>query len=242
MLFILKTDSKIIHWLGSLCLSAILALAIGTTVNARSLGKGVITALKLNIRSAPEQDADVVVVLGKGEEVDILAANGGLGGWLKVRYKGETGFVRNRAQYIATRPSDKYATGIKLIKRASLMPKPTNKPADDVKLTISQSKKNIREKIEQETQKLEAFSEKEAKILEGLDAIDYALSKARVRATNLHRETRALSHEIDAIQVQISKLSNAMELNQTYAGTRLDALYRLHMMGSLEMAGPPASL
>ncbi len=242
MRFVFKAEFKITHWLKTLGLAAVwvtwVTMAMATTVGASPSGKGVITAHKLNIRTAPARSASVVVMVEKGETVDILDVQGGIGGWLKVRYNGNEGFVRHRPEYIATDLAGPIEPAIKTIKRASLKPKPANL----VQSKPAQTKTVIKDKIEEESRKVADFSDKETKILEGLDAIDYALSNARVRTAKLRRETHALSHEMDHIQGRISELSQAMDSNQAYAGTRLNALYRLHMMGSLEMAGPPASL
>ena len=46
------------------------------------LYKGKINTAKLNVRSAPDNLSSVVVVLNKGERVDVLEMKDGVGGWL----------------------------------------------------------------------------------------------------------------------------------------------------------------
>ena len=46
----------------------------------------------------------------------------------------------------------------------------------------------------------------------------------------------------NAFRGEAQTLNESMDETKAYAAQRLNALYRMHMMGSLEMAGPPASL
>ena len=68
------------------------------------LYKGKINTAKLNVRSAPDTHASVVVVLNKGERVDVLEMKDGVGGWLTVEYQGIQGYIRNHSRYILLKP------------------------------------------------------------------------------------------------------------------------------------------
>ncbi len=78
--------------------------------------------------------------------------------------------------------------------------------------------------------------------MDGLNEIDYALNQARVKSESLSRENKVLTFEINRIQGDTKTLNLSMGETKAYAAQRLNALYRMHMMGSLEMAGPPTSL
>lgn len=195
---------------------------------AQILYKGKINAGKLNVRSAPDNDSPVVVVLNKGERVDVLEMQGGVGGWLKVEYRGIKGYIRNRSRYILLKqvstPSEQSSTS----------PKPT---------TTNQSRQAmIAKQIREENQKVKKFSRQEIQILDGLNEIDKALNRARLTARDLRRDAVVLSQEIEKTQKRIAKLNKSMNAARDYAGKRLNALFRMQMMGRLEMAAPPSSL
>lgn len=229
--------------LAVLCLLAAVGLIQVGTAQARVIYKGVVNAYKLNIRSAPDRRADVVIVLDKGEPVDVLEARGGIGGWLKVQYENKKGYVRNRPKYITLKP---VKTSVPEKKKAVVKKKGTvQKKKQDQAAEPEQArakKKEIERQIVEESQKVETFSEREVEILDGLNEIDFALNRARVRVQDLRRENQLLAIEIDKIQESIVQLGRSMDETQDYAGRRLNALFRMHMMGSLEMAGPPSSL
>jgi len=236
MLFVPKANFKIVQALFIACLVTAISLIPAPDARAEVIYEGVINAYKLNIRSKPARGTDVVMVLDKGESVDVLEARGGIGGWLLIRYENNTGYVRNRPQYITLHQPAK----IKKLKVRPVKIKPPS-PAPKTK-AVKAKKETIAKKIQEEVQKVASFSQKEVEILDGLNEIDIALNRSRVRAGDLKRETQALSNEIGKIQENITRLAASMDETQSYAGLRLNALYRMHMMGRLEMAGPPSSL
>ncbi|MCK5836635.1 MAG: SH3 domain-containing protein, partial [Desulfobacula sp.] len=66
--------------------------------------KGIVNSFKLNIRTKPSQTSNVVIVVEKGDEVDVLEKKGGIGGWLTVVSQGKKGYIRNRPRYITLLP------------------------------------------------------------------------------------------------------------------------------------------
>ena len=236
MLFVLKTTFKI--GLIFLVLGGVL-LYPGIS-SAKVLYKGTANAYQLNIRARASLKSPVVVVLKKGDVVDVIKTQGGIGGWLTVIHKGKKGYVRNRTKYILLRPVEKTAPVKK--KAHKSLKKATKLPEKKRDRTQRAEKQAIVQQIAEETQKVETFFQKEVEILDGLNEIDYALNKARVTAEELARENHLLAKEIGKIQTSALQVNQSMAQDQVYASLRLNALYRMHMMGSLEMAGPPASL
>ncbi|WP_320396856.1 peptidoglycan DD-metalloendopeptidase family protein [Desulfobacter postgatei] len=100
----------------------------------------------------------------------------------------------------------------------------------------------IARRIRQEKRKVKEFSQQEMQILDGLNEIEMALSRARLTARELRLDALAIAQEIERTQAHIAELNKSMEATRDYAGKRLNALFRMHMMGRLEMAGPPSSL
>ena len=216
------------------------------------LYKGKINTAKLNVRSAPDTQSSVVVVLNKGERVDVLEMKDGVGGWLTVEYQGMQGYIRNHSRYILLKPmssnpeqNQKPAppnpTSFPSIKTLA---KGIKKKSDPQKTSGANQvgKEVIARQIREENQKVKEFSRQEMQIIDRLNEIDMALNRARITARNLRRNAIAISQEIERTQARIAELNNSMKKTRNYAGKRLNALFRMHMMGRLEMAGPPSSL
>ncbi len=92
MLSVIKANFKIA---GSVFLAVMLvqgATAFGQTV----LYKGKINTFKLNIRTGPSRDAEVITAVAKGQVLDVVDISGGVGGWVTVLWEGQRGYVRNR--------------------------------------------------------------------------------------------------------------------------------------------------
>jgi septal ring factor EnvC (AmiA/AmiB activator) len=228
MLSVPETDFKI----SLAALLAVVALVVAPILSAAEpvVHRGTITAFKLNIRSEPSRNSAVIATVSRGTQVDVIKVSGGIGGWLTVIYQGQEGYVRNRPRYIALSP------GI------SMPPKVLKPKADKPDPQAARQHAAITEKLEKETRKMAQFSKKETEILDGLNEIDYALNQSRIRSQALAKENLRLASEIRSIQDKIHTLNQSMATTREYAGQRLEALYRMHMIGRLEMAGPPASL
>jgi septal ring factor EnvC (AmiA/AmiB activator) len=205
------------------CMMAVaVILSLADRCDAQILYKGKINAGKLNVRSAPDNDSTVVVVLNKGERVNVLEMQGGVGGWLTVEYRGIKGYIRNRSRYIL----------LKQVSSQSQKPPGTNQSRQAA----------IERQIREENRKVKKFSRQEMQILDGLNEIDKALNRARLTARDLRRDAVAISEEIEKTQARIADLNKSMKAARDYAGKRLNALFRMQMMGRLEMAAPPSSL
>ncbi|WP_035240074.1 peptidoglycan DD-metalloendopeptidase family protein [Desulfobacter vibrioformis] len=250
MFHFLETDFKIRPFFFA-CITAVAVIfGLADLCCAQVLYKGKINAAKLNIRSGPDNSSPVVVVLNKGERVDVLEMKGGVGGWLTIEYKGLTGYIRNRSRYILLKPVSSHP-------KQKQNPPPTTTPPAKTPDNIIKNKPEfqkettgtdqagqeaIARQIREENQKVKEFSQQEMLILDGLNEIDMALNRARINARDLRRDAIAISQEIEKTQARIANLNKSMESTRDYAGKRLNALFRMHMMGRLEMVGPPSSL
>lgn len=202
--------------------------------------RGTVSAYKLNIRSAPSQGASVVATVDRGTSVNVIREEGGIGGWLTVIYEGQEGYVRNRPKYITLVPVTVPVSPVP-VKTSD----PEVLPKQEVQASLPAQTEDARppaRKIQDEAQKVETFSQKEVEIVDGLNEIDFSLNQARVKAQALTEEKGLLEKEIHLIQDEAQMLNRSMSEVMAYAGQRLEALYRMHMMGRLEMAGPPDSL
>ncbi|MCK5695959.1 MAG: peptidoglycan DD-metalloendopeptidase family protein [Desulfobacula sp.] len=210
----------------------LLLSSISFAVQNRVVYKGIVRSFNLNIRTAPSQNSNVVTVVKKGETVDVLEKKGGIGGWLAVEYKGDKGYIRNRPQYIKLISVPQKKQIKKRVKKTKELQKEINK----------EQKQNIQVKIQTQKKLVETFSQKEIEIIEGLNEIDYALNKARRKVLALSTEVMQLEGKIEQLNRDRDGLSREIIQNREYAGKRLSALYKMNMIGRLDVTGRPTSV
>jgi septal ring factor EnvC (AmiA/AmiB activator) len=228
MLSVLKTNFKIGLIFFGVCLffpGADISMA-----KDRVLFKGTIASFKLNVRAKPSQNSKVIMILEQGKQVDVVNEKGGIGGWLTVVYRGKKGYIRNRPKYISLKPVEVKA-------RVEVKAPVVIKALEPAKV-----KKVLASKITTQEKQVELFSQKEVEVIEGLNEIDYGLNQARLKAKNLSLETKALAVKNSKIRDARGKLLAQIDEDKIYAGQRLNALYRMRMIGRLDIAGAPSSI
>ena len=236
------------------CLAAAFFLCFLDNAAAKVIYVGKINTAKLNVRSSPDRSSHVVVVLNKAELVNVLEILNGEGGWLKVEYQGLTGYIRNRPRYILLKPVSSPRTGEKDADPGKdKAPDSGDETRTDTPVqggagqktslkTDRARQKALEKQIQQETERVKQFSQQEMQILDGLNEIDMALNQARLMVQSLRRDAVTIAGEIEQTQARMADLQKEMKETRSYAHSRLNALFRMHRMGSLEMAGPPSSL
>lgn len=229
MLSILKANIKIAFFVGSLILWVSIA---GSAAQDRVFYRGVVNSFRLNIRKAPSQSSDVVIVAEKGDALEVIEEKGDPGGWLTVVYRDNKGYIRNRPKYIKLTPVPRE----KEIKKQVLETKEVREEGE------IEEKKKIQARIETQEKIVETFSQKEVEIIEGLDEIDHALNRARMKVLALSTEIRQFGEKIEQLNRDGEALSREISKNRGYAGKRLKALYKMNMIGRLDMAGLPTSV
>lgn len=219
MLSFLKTDFKI----AGLIVGVFLFLNSMAAAEQSVAYKGVVTSFKLNIRQNPSQKADVVTVAEQDEIIDVISEPKDPGQWLKVRYKGEEGYVRNRPHYIRLKPAVSEA------QRQALEAE-------------KKEKEKLQVKIQTQEKIVETFSQKEIEMIEGLNETDYTLNTARLKLSALTVEREQLEARINGLNRDWEQLSREISQNREYAGKRLRSLYKMNMIGRLDAAGLPSSV
>ena len=101
---------------------------------------------------------------------------------------------------------------------------------------------DIHTRIQTQEKMVETFSQKEVEIIERLNEIDYALNKARIKVLALPKEIMRLEGRIESLDRDRKRLSKEIALNREYTGKRLRALYKMNMIGRLDVAGLPPSV
>ncbi len=101
---------------------------------------------------------------------------------------------------------------------------------------------DIRAKIQSQEKKIETFTKKETDILDRLNKIDHGLNNARLKAVKLSKHMKLLKKKIKQLGQDRDKLEKKIQITQKYAGNRLLALYKMNMIGRLDIAGQPPSV
>ncbi len=107
---------------------------------------------------------------------------------------------------------------------------------------VQDRKKKVQTQITQEHERVQAFTQKEAQLIQELDAIDFQLNRAENKVADLSSRIRQLEETMAALRSDLQKLSGRIHERRGYAENRLAALYRMHAAGRLNMKAPPATL
>lgn len=107
---------------------------------------------------------------------------------------------------------------------------------------VQDRKKKVQTQITQEQERVQAFTQKEAQLIQELDAIDFQLNRAENKVADLSSRIRQLEETMAALRSDLQKLSGRIHERRGYAESRLAALYRMHAAGRLNMKAPPATL
>lgn len=265
MFYFLETIFK------KLIFSLIICSAFTAVVKAEdnaAFTHGVIHAWKLNLRHAPSNDSGVVEILEKGCEVNIISLEGGIGGWLEVEYNNKKGYLRNRPKYVTLveKPSKERSDQVKEKKESPENPAdqqdqintekgaPLTTPENDTeKRSVQKAKKKaadkrpvlkaeeIQEKIACQKVKNRSFTRKESEIIEGLNEVDRLLNTMRQKISKSSESIKRLEAEMESLEKEKERLLTRTEENRAYVSARLNALYRIRMIGQMELASMPDS-
>lgn len=181
----------------------------------RAEDTAIITASVLNVRRSPSQQAEKVGVLQKGAQVAIYDE---VDGWLKISHGNIDGYILNDERYVHRGNAD---------------------PA------IEQLKKKAEEldqKIEDHKSDLEKFSHEEFQVLERLNEIDLSQNDINRQAAALGLKINNIRNSIHDNWQAAQALEKKIDKTSAYASNRLVALYKLSLMGKLNIIGSADSV
>ncbi len=188
---------------------------------------GIITAGLLHLRTGPSQDNPSLNILRKGTKVGILEQ---IDDWLKISYKGQIGYIRNREQYI-------HIMEIEISTEKQLNADQVN----DIK-HIREKAENISLEIKKGETEVQMFTKKESNIINNLNHIDLALNTARKKASESSTDLVTLEKQISETIAASKDLVKKIEENELYAAKRLVSLYKLNWLGRLNVLASAESL
>jgi septal ring factor EnvC (AmiA/AmiB activator) len=192
---------------------------------------GIITANNLNMRPEPGMTAPPLMVLKQGTEVKIIKQEGQ---WLKIIYEGQTGYIQNRERYVHIISPNDTRTGENLEKTTSV--------ADRRIERYKKEAQKIGGKIEEEEARLQHITRNELNILGNLDHLDLSLFKARKRISSNKVELAVLEKKIANITERHKNLTKEVATKEDYASQRLVALYKLNLLGKVNLLASATSM
>jgi septal ring factor EnvC (AmiA/AmiB activator) len=210
-----------------LVVATVLLIQHSAEIQAAQPQVGIITASLLHLRTGPNQAYPSLKILRKGTKIRILEQ---IDGWLKISYKGQIGYIRNRERYVNI-----IGTGILTDKQLKA------DQVDDIK-SFREKAKNISLKIKKGETEVQMFTTKELNIIDNLNHIDLALNTARKKASESNTDLITLEKQISETTAVSKDLVKKIEENEIYAAKRLVSLYKLNWLGRLNVLASAESL
>lgn len=202
----------------------IVFLHSAAAVGFQSNETGIVTALRLNVRPEPGINKPPIKILKKGTKVTILAY---CNNWLKIQHNGQTGYIRYRKSYIRI-VCDKAVENLSDV---------------DTKIkTARQKTEDITRKLEKQGAEVQTFAEKEIAIIDSLNKADLALNTVRKRVSLLRSELASLETEIQEAANAFNDLRKRIKTSEDYASNRLVAVYKLNMLGKMNILASAESI
>jgi len=196
------------------------ALAVGFQSNET----GIVTASRLNVRPEPGIDKPPVKILKKGSKVTILTHHNN---WLKIQHNSQIGYVRYQKSYIRI----VYDKAVENLSNVEAKIK-----------TAKQKAKDIDRKLEKQEIALQTFTEKEVAIINSLNETDIALNNARKRVSALRSDLALLETDIQEATHEFNNLRQRIKTSEDYASNRLVAVYKLNMLGKMNVLASAESI
>ncbi|MBC8199612.1 MAG: peptidoglycan DD-metalloendopeptidase family protein [Desulfobacterales bacterium] len=196
------------------------AVAVGFQSNET----GIVTASRLNVRPEPGTNKPPIKILKKGAKVTILARRNK---WLKIRHDGQIGYVRYRKSYIRI----VYDKAVENLSDVEAKIK-----------TARQKTKDISRKLEKQGAEVQTFAEKEVAIIDSLNKADLALNIARKRVSVLRSELASLETDIQEATHAFNDLRKRIKTSEDYASNRLIAVYKLNLIGKMNILASAESI
>lgn len=199
-------------------------------MGSEAVGTGIITASKLNMRSAPDPAALILMVLNRGTKIKILRQDNE---WLHILHNDTVGYVRNRKRYvkILTAGQEKITDDEKSFQ-----------PAAEKKEQFQSESQEIQQKLSEHRQEVITFTKKEVALVGSLNDIDLSIDSARKQVAALRSEISILDGKIKENAATSKDLIIKINRIEAYAAKRLVALYKLNWLGRFNVLASAESM
>ncbi len=182
---------------------------------------GLVNVDGLNMRQDAGRDFPVIKVIKKDRRFRILKRRGD---WLQVIEDGDVGWIYGGEDFVTLQPARSLGVG----DAADL---------ENVRMQAGEIERWIRE----QESAIADFSEKENKIVAALHRTDLELHRTRRRAADITAELEKIEAEIVRLEAEIETLSAAIHKERGYAEKRLVALYKLSILGEMNLLASATS-
>lgn len=217
----------LILWLAS---QLVVTWGRGDAQGVESNRTGIITAVGLNLRAAPDLTAKSLKILGKDEKVEVIEDQGD---WLKVSSESVTGYIRNREIYVRF-PASQTQSDADRVADISLKER-----KDGVSKT---QPKDIGREIEKHQAEVLAFTRQETRLIESLDQIDLSIDTHRKRMAAFKTELKSIEDKIKKNQQLSQDLKKEIDASERYISKRLVAMYKLNWFGRIHILASAESM
>ena len=181
----------------------------------QAVGAATVTASSLNVRREPGRQSPKIAVLDKGSRVTVLAKDGE---WLKISCRDISGYIINDDRYIRMEDPDEQIEQLRKTAEA------------------------LEEKIQSHKSDLAQYTCKETEIIERLNEIDLARDDLNRRIADLRRKIGAIQETMRENRETARSLEEKIKKTGDCACDRLIALYKLNLMGKLNILGAAGSV
>lgn len=182
-----------------------------SAVGKHKMGK--IVAPALNLRSGPGLHHPPIATLPQGSQVLVLSYEGE---WVRILFEDQTGFIINREDYLH-------------------IDLPGVDPVNDSAMTDAGQADELERELVTSRQKVAAFSNAEATLVNSLEATEKALDRSRKKVARLAAELKTLAQQISEIEDRYRLIEERTATTEQYVNDRLDALYRLSWLGKINV-------
>ncbi len=184
---------------------------------------GVVAVDGLNLRSGPGLGYSVISVLPRDTQVRILGEDGR---WLKVFVREDIGYVYNSDRYLK-----RYVIHV------------VTKGGDTADLELARARaKELERKLKEKKKKIARLARKAESVMSELEQIDKRAAELRKKQKEIEGFIRKKEAEISRLKQEAEKTREQIEAARPYAEKRLVALYKLAMLGEMNLLASAGSM
>lgn len=216
MLYFIKPIFKKVGGLTTgVCLLLVLCLLAGGNGRCQTTRPATIMATALNVRARPDIGADRITTLPQGTRVTVHEY---INGWLKISWQDRTGYIRNKKEYIHVEGTPEELEALK--SRAE----------------------QISREIKSHQTDLEKIGHQETSLMDRLNELARSLQQAEQNIGGLRKKIKKLETNIATNREAAAVLENRIAEKEEYATRRLVALYKLSLLGEMNVLGAADSV
>jgi len=212
-------------WIGPM----VLFTAAGRLAATETGGIGEIAISRIHMRSAPDKTSFSLAILTRGSQVRIVQD---LGKWLKITYRGQTGYIRNRKEYIKN-SNDFQKDAAQNVSGSTQLP-------EHSELEIKSNQ--IDRELKKHHDEVLTFTRKEAALIDGLNETDLSIQRMRKKIAEFKQELDVLEKKIDTAKAASGQLKTEIQTGEAYSAKRLVALYKLNWFGKIHVLASAESV